>query len=105
VGLALVPVRGWPNGDDAGYRIAVVAPHLEPDAGGDAGARDDREELVRDGEPLRLRLGLLRKAPGAGQVDVTAAPVAPVSGHRPVVPAEVVGRGDVGKEVEAALVP
>src|SRR6187200_264530 len=104
VRLALVPVGGRPDGDYARNRLSFLAPDLEPDAWCPAGAGDDCDEVIRDREALRFRLGLLREAPGAGPVDVAPAAMSPVAGHGAVVPAEVVGSSDVGEEVEAALV-
>src|SRR5215213_5632898 len=104
VGLALVPVGGRPDGDHAGNGLFLFAPDLEPDARRAAGARYDLDEVVRDREALRLRLRLSREPPGSGPVDVASLSMAPIAGNRALVPAEVVGRGDVGEEVEAALV-
>ena len=53
-GLALVPVRGRPDGDHARNGLPVVAPDLDPEP---PRRRAEREEVVGDREALRLRLG------------------------------------------------
>jgi hypothetical protein len=60
--------------------------------------------VVRDREPLRLRLGQLLQPLRAGRVQVAAAAGADVAGDALLAPAEIVGRGDVGEEVVALLV-
>jgi hypothetical protein len=57
--------------------------------------------VVVHGEALRLRLGQLRQALRTGRIEVTPRLVADVAGDARLAPSEVVGRGDVGKEVEA----
>ena len=48
--------------------------------------------------------GCVGQAPRSGLVDVAPARVAPVAGDARAVPAEVVGGGHIGQEVEAGLV-
>jgi hypothetical protein len=56
-------------------------------------------------EALRLRIGRLREALRAGQVEVATAGRADVAGDAVPAPAEVVRRRDVGEEVEPLDVP
>src|SRR6185295_10507200 len=103
-GLALVPVGGRPHGDDARDSVAVLAPDLQPYPRRLGRARLELEQVVGDGEARVLGLGLPGEPPGAGLVDVTTVPASPVAGDGALVPAEVVGRGDVGEKVEPELV-
>ena len=103
--LALVPVRGRPDRDDALHRLAVVEPDLDAHP---RSALAQREEVVVDREALRLRLGDSRVALGARgaalaarEVQVAAGARAVVAGHAAVSPAEVVGGADIRKEAEA----
>jgi hypothetical protein len=99
--LALEPVGGGPDGKDARDRLAVVEPHLHADACRVVG---DAEKVVRDREPLRLRVGDAREPLRARDVEVTPRSGSDVAGDSLLAPAEVVGRGDVAQEVEAVLV-
>jgi hypothetical protein len=101
-GLALVPVRGRPDGDDARYRLPLVDPDLDAQA---ASAPPQGEQVVRDREALGLRQRKLLQPLGAGRVQVAAAARADVAGDAGRVPAEVVGGGDVGEEGVPLLVP
>ena len=80
---------------------AVVDPDLQPHA---RRARAQPEQVVADREPLRLRLGqalvALRRQARSGRGRRRA----DVAGDAVRAPAEVVGGGDVGEEVEAELV-
>jgi hypothetical protein len=100
-GLPLVPVRGRPDRHDARDARAVLEPDLHPD---DGRASPDREQVVVDGEPGRLRLRRPRVALRAQRVDVAAGRGAVVAGDAALAPAEVVDGRDVGQEVEALLV-
>jgi hypothetical protein len=100
-GLALEPVGGRPDRQDAVHGLAVVEPDLE---GHPSRLLRDTKELVRDGEALRLRLRNPRVALRAGGVEVTAFVRADIPGDALLAPAEVVGGRDVGEEVEAELV-
>src|SRR5215203_1812538 len=103
--LPLVPVGRRPDRHDARDGFAVVEPHLDTDAWRTLA---QREQVVVDREPLRLRrrdarvaLGSGRPAEAAGEVEVAPEPRAVVPGHAARTPAEVVGRGEVGEEAEA----
>ena len=100
-GLALEPVGGRPDGEDARDRLAVVEPHLDTQR---APVRRHAQQVVRDREALRLRQRDPREPLRAGHVNVAPRRRADVAGDLLLAPAEVVGRGDVGEEVEAVLV-
>ena len=100
-GLPLVPVGGRPDRHDARNALVVPEPDLNPD---DRRARPDREQVVVDGEPRRLRLGRSCVPLSAQRVDVAAGRRAVVAGDLAFAPAEVVDGCDVGQEVEALLV-
>ena len=101
-GLALVPVGGRPDPDDA--RAPARRRRATPARARAARPRARREQVVVHREALRLRRRPARQALGAGRVDVAAAARADVAGDALAAPAEVVGRGDVGEEAEAHLV-
>src|SRR5436190_13465100 len=100
-GLALVPVGGRPDGDDARHRLAVVQPDLDAHP---RRALPDGEQVVVDGEPLRLRRRQRLEALRRGPVDVAAAAGGDVAGDAGLPPAEVVDGGDVREKVEPSLV-
>ena len=100
-GLPLVPVCGRPDRHDAKDALAVLEPNLNPD---DRRARPEREQVVVDGEPRRLRLGGASEALRAQRIDVAPRRGAVVAGDLALAPAEVVDGRDVGQEVEALLV-
>jgi hypothetical protein len=99
-GLAFVPVRRRPHGDQARHHLAVVDPRLQAHA---RGALSEREQVVADREALRLRLGKTLESLRRRLVDVATAGGGEVAGDTLAAPAEVIRRGDVGKEVEAQL--
>src|SRR5919199_4964635 len=99
-GLALVPVGGRPDLDDARYRLAGVDPHLEAEP---RRARPGREQVVAHREALRLELREDLVALGAGAVEVAPGRRADVARDALLAPAEVVRRGDVREEREALL--
>src|SRR5689334_20128378 len=68
-GLALVPVGGRPDLDDARHRLAVVDPHLEPEP---RRTRPQREQVVAHREALGLAFGENLEALRAGPVEVAA---------------------------------
>ena len=103
-GLSLVPVRGRPDRDDALERLAGVDPDLDAHP---RRAVAEREQVVVDREPLRLRLGdppvalrCDRDPEVRRRVQVAPGPGPVVAGDTPLAPAEVVRRCDVGEEVE-----
>ena len=100
--LALVPVGGRPDRDDAVHRLAVVQEDLQR-ARGRAAALADVGQVVDDCEPGGGGGHRLGRAPAAGAVDVAAALGAVVAGHVLAV-AEVVDGGHGGQEVLAVLV-
>jgi hypothetical protein len=100
-GLTLVPVRGRPDPDDARDRLPVVEPDLDADPWS---ALAKREEVVADGEALRLQLRQPLEALGRRRVQVATACRGDVSGDTLRAPAEVVGRTDVREEGEPLLV-
>ena len=69
-----------------------------------AGSSATREQVVRDREALRLRVGDAREPAEPGLVQVAARGGPDVARHLLLAPAEVVGGGDVAQEVEAVLV-
>jgi hypothetical protein len=77
--------------------LAVVEPHLNADAA----SLGDREQVVVHGEALRLRLRRLLQPLRAGPVEVAPGSRSDVARDAGAAPAEVVGRGDVGQDVEA----
>jgi hypothetical protein len=99
-GLALVPVGRRPYGDDARHRLAFVEPHLNPHASGGR----HREQVVIHREALRLRVRQLLQALRARSVQVAPVLRADVAGDAGATPTEVIGRRDVGEEVEPLLV-
>ena len=60
--------------------------------------------MVVDGEARGLGLRRARQPLRAQSVEIAARARPVVAGDSPLAPAEVVGRGDVGEEVEALLV-
>src|SRR5436189_4922903 len=99
--LPLVPVAGWPDRDDARHVLALVDPALEPGAWC---ALTQREQVVADGEALRLELGQHLESLGHGMHEVAAGRGSDVAGDALAAPAEVVGGDDVDTHVEAELV-
>ena len=99
--LALVPIGGRPDGDDARNALPVLEPDLDAD---DRRAGADRQEVVVDGEARRFRLGRAGVALCAQRVDVAAGGGPVVTGDLALAPAQVVDGRDVGEEVEALLV-
>jgi hypothetical protein len=99
--LALVPVGGRPDGDDARDGLPVLEPDLDAD---DRRSGADRQQVVVDREARRLRLRSPGVALRAQRVDVTARGGRVVAGDPSLAPAEVVDGRDVGEEVEAFLV-
>ncbi len=99
--LALVPVGGRPDRDDARKALAVFEPDLDPD---DRRAGADRHQVVVDREARRLRLGSPRVALRAERVDVAAGGGPVVARDLVLAPAQVVDGRDVGEEVEPFLV-
>ena len=101
--LALVPVGGRPDRDDAlrparrrrarPGRVPAARPRRERAAGGSSSRSASASARGLRARPCR-----------AGRVQVAAPGGADVAGDRPLVPAEVVGRSDVGEEAEAVLV-
>src|SRR5262249_36205895 len=102
VRFSLVPVGGRPDGDDGRHRLAVVGPDLQAHARGIVG---DPQEVVAHAEALGLRLRQPLQAARRRTMEVAARRRAEVAGAALRAPAEVVGRRDVGQEVEAELVP
>jgi len=98
-----VPVRRRPDPDDARHRLAVVDPDLQPHAHGGL-ARTQRQQVIADGEAARLRAWQPLEALRRRLVEVAPADGPDVAGYALAAPAEVIGRGDVGEEVEAELV-
>src|SRR5207248_7886476 len=99
--LALVPVAGRPDRDDARHVLSLVGPALEP---GPRRAVPQREEVVADREALRLELGKRLEPLRHRMHEVAAARSAEVAGNALAAPAEVVGRHHVDADVEAELV-
>src|SRR5690348_14707165 len=99
--LALVPVAGRPDRDDARDALALVGPALEARAWRSLA---QREEVVADREALRLELGQHLEPLCHRMHEVAAARGADVAGDALAAPAEVVGRDDVDAHVEAELV-
>ena len=99
--LALVPVAGRPDGDDARHVLALVDPALQPRAGRPL---PQREQVVADREAFRLDLGQGLEALRHRMHEVAAARGADVAGDALAAPAEVVGRDEVDAHVEAELV-
>ena len=99
--LALVPVGGGPDRDDARDALPVLEPDLDPD---DRRLRADRQQVVVDGEARRLRFRSAGVALCAQRVDVAAGGGPVVAGDLALAPAQVVDGRDVGEEVEAFLV-
>jgi hypothetical protein len=99
--LALVPVGGRPDGDDARDGLPVLEPDLDAD---DRRSGADRQQVVVDREARRLRLRSPGEALRAQRVDATARGGRVVAGDPSLAPAEVVDGRDVGEEVEAFLV-
>src|SRR5581483_1847657 len=100
-GLALEPVRGRPDRDDALDRLAVVEPHLQPHA---RRAFLEPQQVVVHREALRLRRRQARVTLRAGGVQVAPGGGTDVAGDALLAPAEVVGGGDVREEAEVELV-
>src|SRR5262245_30623942 len=99
--LPLVPVAGRPDRDDARHVLAFVDPALKPGAGR---ARTQREQVVADGEALRLELWKRLEPLRHGMHEVAARRRADVARDALAAPAEVVGADDVDAHVEAELV-
>src|SRR4051812_22161369 len=99
--LALVPVAGRPDGDDARHALSLVSPALQSGA---RSALPQREQVVADREALRLELGQHLEALRHRMHEVASARGADVAGDAFAAPAEVVGRDHVDADVEAELV-
>src|SRR5262249_41713055 len=102
--LALLPVGGRPDRDDGRDGLLVIDPHLHTEASRLARTRADAEQVVVDGETLRLLRRHPLQAPRARAVQVAAGLATPVARDGLVAPAQVVDRGQVREEAEALLV-
>src|SRR6266511_1397096 len=99
--LPLVPVRRRPDADDAWHGLAVVDPDLEAHA---CRPLPQRKQVVADGEAARLRPRQALEALRRRLVQVAPSGRADVTRDALAGPAEVVGGGDVGEEVEGEIV-
>src|SRR6266516_961501 len=108
-GLALVPVGGRPDGDNARHRLVLVQVDLDAHAWR---TPLEPQQVVGHGKTLRLRLRQALQTPGSGIVQVAPAAPTPVAGYVGSTrfgtwyrgPAQIVHGGHISEKREVQVV-